>query len=266
MAATSDDAEISRLLVRVLNAFDLGEYARDGRWMAHVRDLRRIVAADYCSTVKSHRTAGMFPVRSFVSDAQREFPEFNVQPIRFDVGLRRRISALGINLQMQPYLRRRPLRGFYHRDPDHGPLIWVNLAHPPGAVAASLGHELGHWYRERLLGCASDSTSVPFFNGNFVGHLKRPDELFADVFPVLAAYPTSIAAEIFPAGGWRSVARRALRLDGATLRRLRTHLAANYGFDALPRTEGAVSRRIYYVTSMVHFARLRWALLAEFDL
>jgi hypothetical protein len=36
-----------------------------------------------------------------------------------------------------------------------------------------------------------------------------------------------------------------------------------YGFDVHKRSRLKTPRRIYYVTSMLHFARLRWAVVQE---
>jgi hypothetical protein len=187
-----------------------------------------------------------------------------VRPIAFDAGLH--IAAKPrIRLRLQDYARQLPLRGFYHRDPSTDAVIWVNTAHHPGAVAASLAHEFGHWYRERLLGSAADGTSIPFLNANFASHLTRPDELFADLFVLFAAYPTAVAARMFPTGGWRQAVKRVVQIDSATLGRVRRHLSSHYGFDAHRRSRLKTPRRIYYVTSMLHFARLRWAVLQELD-
>jgi len=258
------DRDLDRLVAEVLRT--LAGCEPDTRWQAQLRDLRRILAADYNRTIRTFHRSGNFPVRELLREAQHDFPGLNEQPAHFDAAARERLAKLGIRVRMQEYAQR-TLRGFYHRDPECGPLIWVNLAHPPGGVAASLGHEVGHWYREQLLGFAGEHTTVGFFNSDFAGHLARPDELFADVFTVLAAYPKEIAAKIFPRGGWRALVRRAAQFDLTPLTRVRDHLAAVYHFDMMNETPTLpVPHRIYYTASMVHFARLRWALLQEFDL
>ena len=40
-------------------------------------------------------------------------------------------------------------------------------------------------------------------------------------------------------------------------------MTSHYGFDIHQRADFAPPRRLYYVASMVHFARLRWAVLEE---
>jgi hypothetical protein len=253
-------------VAQILATFDFEEGGRDAHWRAQLRDLRRILAADYRGVVRKFDDAGLLPVSRLVRAARRHFPEFNERLTKFDAAARAQIDSLGINLRMEEYPQWRPLRAFYHCDKSRGCLIWLNLAHPAGAVAASLGHELGHWYRERLLGSPTERATIGFFNSDFAAHLTHADELFADLFPVLAAYPTAIAQRVFPTGGWRKAITKVAQLDRATLARLRAHLRSNYGLDAVERLTLDPPRRLYYLTSMLHFARLRWALLEEFGL
>lgn len=264
-AGSTEQTALDELVAQVLSTFDLAPSKPDARWRAHIQDLRRILSADYRGAVREFHRSGDLPVRRLIAEGRHHFPSLNEFPIQFDAASRDRMIGLGINLRLQPYARRPPLRGFYHREPRHKPIIWVNLVHPPGAVAASLAHELGHWYRERLLGGASEATTIGFFNSDFAAHLGSAEELFADVFPVLAAYPTSSAREVFPTGGWRRAVAKVAQLDVATLERIRRHLNSNYGFDMRECKDLEPPRRIYYLTSMLHFARLRWALLEELD-
>jgi len=260
------DAELDRLVAEVLSTFHIEADDGDPQWRARLRDLRRILARDYRATVRSLHRSGRLPVREFVGEARHHFPDMNRKAMQFDQAMRDQVTDLGIVLRFQEAPDRRTLRAFYHRDRRRGPLIWLNVAHLPGAVAASFGHELGHWFRERMLGPGESAPTRAFFNSDFAEHLRRPDELFADLFPVISAYPTAIAERVFPTGTWRQRLRKAAGLDRATLARLRAHLGSNYGFDIEQRLDWEPPRRLYYITSMLHFARLRWALLEEFDL
>ena len=101
MPTAAERAEIDQQVARILSAFDLDGVQTSAGWQAQLRDLRRILARDYRSTV-----------RSLLGDARRQFPEFNVEPLQFDASLRARLSALGITLRMEEYARRPPLRAF----------------------------------------------------------------------------------------------------------------------------------------------------------
>jgi len=266
MNRTSTDCELDRLVTEILSTFRIEADDGDPQWRARLRDLRRILARDYRATVRSLHRSGRLPVREFVRETGRYFPAMNRKALQFDKAMRDQVVQLGVALRMEEAPERRSLRAFYHRDGRHGPLIWLNVAHLPGAVAASFGHELGHWFRERMLGPGTEEPPRAFFNADFADHLRRPEELFADLFPVIAAYPTNIAERVFPTGSWPQRLRKMTRLDRGTLARLRAHLGSNYGFDIEQRLDWEPPRRFYYVTSMLHFARLRWALLEEFDL
>jgi hypothetical protein len=61
-------------------------------------------------------------------------------------------------------------------------------------------------------------------------------------------------------GGWW----RAKNLTEAALNEIRGHLRKVYGFDLMERIP--VNQRLNYLSGMIRYAKLRWALLAEFDL
>ena len=89
------------------------------------------------------------------------------------------------------------LRGFYCRA-DVGEkskfVIFVNTAHHPGAVGATLGHELGHYIYGSLVGEKAAHTA--FMEGAFANHLIEEDELFADSLVALAAYSPELIERI----------------------------------------------------------------------
>jgi len=254
-------SEIDARVAEILEAFALDQQANSASWQRQLGELRRIVAADYDEAVDRLLRSGEPNPAELLKRARHEFPDFNRQPLTFSPEVRQTIADRGIQLHLGSRHTSPGLRGFYHREAGRGPLIWVNLAHPPGAVAASLGHELGHWYREQLIVAQNPSDTRVFFNGRFTDHLEAPDELFADLFPVLAAYPRPLALKLFPRQrGIRATLEHVLELDRATIARIRAHLTDHYGFDPA-QTEQPPPRRLYYLGSMLHFARLRRALL-----
>lgn len=254
--------ELDRQVEELLATFDLPSAQSGARWRAQLRDLRRILGIDYCAAVRAMHARGRLTAAALLHAAQRDFPELNRTPLVFDAAMRAHICQLGIRLRMRSSPRHGPLRAFYSRFDELGPIIWLNLAHPPGAVAASLGHELGHWYHDRLFEASAAKGAKVFFNSNFAQHFEDPAELFADLFPVLAAYPRDLALRIFPTRGWRATLAQ---MDRRILGRVRAYLRGNYGFDTPDARNREPPRRLYYITSMVHFARLRWALLRELD-
>ncbi len=253
--------ELEESVAGVLEEFSLSEHARKRGWQRQVKELRQILAADYVVAVERLLASSEPPLQALVQRARSEFPDFNRRPLHFDQRILDAVAAGGVLLRMEARGTSPGLRGFYYRAAGTRPLIWLNLAHPAGAVAASLGHELGHWYREQLLSTPPPPHKRAFFNANFTDHLTSTEELFADVFPVLAAYPHPLARVLFPKQrGWRASAQHMLHLDRATITRIRTHLTTHYGFDTAQSSQ-PVPRRMYYVASMLHYARLRRALL-----
>ena len=58
---------------------------------------------------------------------------------------------------------------------------------------------------------------------------------------------------------------RADNLTEAAFAEVRRHLKKAYDFD-LPLEQMSEEQRLRYLTGMIHYAKLRWALLAEYDL
>jgi hypothetical protein len=158
-----------------------------------------------------------------------------------------------------------PLRGFYYQGPEVGSLIWVNVRHVPTAVAASLAHEIGHWLWDDLQHSAA-SVTHPFYNAAFAAHLRDPRELFADAFTTIAAYPRQAARRFFARSGWRRALSGLGAADQNTVVAVHAYLQREYGADLGPQSELSLGRRFNYITSMVHFAKVRAAALEAVDL
>jgi hypothetical protein len=80
----------------------------------------------------------------------------------------------------------------------------------------------------------------------------------------LAGYPRPIAQRIFETPWDWGLVARAKSLTDAALNEVRGHLRKVYGLDLMARIPP--SRRLHYLAGMIHYAKLRWALLAEYDL
>src|SRR5439155_3305864 len=89
------------------------------------------------------------------------------------------------------------LRGFFCRA-DVGDakkfVIFLNTAHLPAAVAATFGHELGHYLYGSLVG--EYQTMSAFIEGTFAKHLTEEHELFADACVAFAAYNKDLIQKI----------------------------------------------------------------------
>jgi hypothetical protein len=124
-------------------------------------------------------------------------------------------------------------------------------------------HELGHHVSAKLLGLDQEPVHF-FFDSDYATHLAEPGELAADVAVSLAGYPEGKARQIFAQPWDWGLVARAKNLSEENLSDIRVHLKRVYGFDLMGRVPA--DRRVHYLTGMIHYAKLRWAVLAEYDL
>ena len=149
------------------------------------------------------------------------------------------------------------LRGFYCRanlGDKSKFVIFVNTAHHPGAVGATLGHELGHFIYGSLVGEKAAHTA--FMEGAFANHLIEQDELFADSLVALAAYSPELIKKI------GNVTHLKPGSSDDLFNRIKyayDMIGPRYDLD-LSKSKMAAAWRVRYLTSMAHFFKLRCAL------
>ncbi len=251
-------ADVDDLINDILRAFAFRPRP-SASWKARLRDLRWILGSDYAAAVDRFARAGDLPLVRLEEEARKVFPEFNRQPLQFDDTVER-VACHQVQVRMSRYGKAgHPLRGFYHHDSGDR-LIWLNVGHVPTAVAATLGHEVGHALWDDVLRPRASGTK-PFYNAEFAAHLRDPRELFADVFATVAAYPADAARELFTRRGWpRNFS--GLKEKGADgVAAVQQHLSRHYGADLSAASGLPVARRFYYMSSMIHFAKVRAAAL-----
>ncbi len=109
-------------------------------------------------------------------------------------------ARLGALLHAEPFdgVKGRALRGFYVHDREilGRPLICINSANHPVAVAAAFWHEMGHHLTNRIFDAKCDLSSSNF-STNYQDHLDDPREIVADMVLALAGYPSSAATTLF---------------------------------------------------------------------
>jgi len=159
------------------------------------------------------------------------------------------------------------LRGFYVNRKEgmlQRPLIYVNTAHHPLAVSSTFCHEVGHHMSSELLGQSEEEPVHFFFDADYASHLEEPGELAADVMVSIAAYPEPFARKVFETPWKWGLVAQAKDMTEAALAEVRGHLKRMYGFDLMERIPA--HQRLHYLSGMIHFAKLRWALLAEYEI
>lgn len=258
-----EQERIALTLAQILARFDVRP-SRTRRWLAYLDDLRRILLADYVEAVDSALGSHRLPLRDLIESVRERLPEFNRRPLALAATLdyaRDRRRGLGLNIRLSRYGEQgHPLRGFYHFAADAPPLIWVNRQHTPTAISASFAHELGHHFWQDVAGGSSEETRTLQHDG-LAQHLAEPRELFADIFATLSGYPTTAARNLFGHTRW---GRAQLGLGPAVLERIaaiESHVHRHYPGD-LSRDSGLPeSLRLYYLGSMIHFSKVRAAVL-----
>ena len=158
---------------------------------------------------------------------------------------------------------RRNLRGFYIPQGvtlDDTPTIYLNTDYHPVAVAATAYHELGHHIIETKIarGPRSSAATVSFAN-DYASHLRDPYELLADAVISLGAYPAPRAKELF-----QSSAMNANREEVSMVFNAAGHLKAHWNFDF--KNNLPTEQNLHYLAGLIHFAKIRHAILTEFGL
>lgn len=181
------------LIERLLDGLNLPATATPGEYEHPMADLRTVLAADY-------REAPGFPSNSLTHELIRVVENL-ITPYRHiwrcwqdrqNVHQLRKVFRWGdVVVNAQPYMQDTGLSlwGFScaaKLDARNKFVIYLNTAHDPGAVAATIGHELGHYVYNAIGGgtCAEQAAM-----GNiFAAHLAQEEELFSDAVVALSAY------------------------------------------------------------------------------
>jgi hypothetical protein len=216
---------------------------------------------NYATAIRKHYDRGQ--LRKMLAEMQHMLPALNQQVFRTTDPRRLEKIAddLGVMLHADRFdgLEGRSLRGFYLDDTEllNRPSIWVNTATHPVGVAAAFWHEVGHHLTKQILD--SDDHRVHYaFKTNHQNHLSDASEIAADMVMVLACYPKAAAKTLF-AGGSLSEQN-----TDRMLSRVRPYLNSVTGFDFV--NQFSSQENLHYLAGIVHLAKLRAALLSEYEI
>ncbi len=261
------DREVDAIADRILAGAKLsGSSLR--AWRKPMREIECLLRRDYVRALR--KCLGYREAKSILSAAIGVWPEFNRERVEIPRSRCAEISRkLSVHLSARPY--RAPeglaLRGFYVHEARSlltKPMIYVNTAHHPAAVAATFGHEVGHHLAHGIFEESRNPVDF-FFDAAYSGHLDDPIELAADVVVSLGCYPESVARRIFATASWKGgLVASAQHLSQDAVMQVCEHLKCRYHVD-FTRTDQP-DRNLVYLAGMVHYAKLRWALLAEYEL
>jgi hypothetical protein len=262
MATTTQRGALDSLIREILKSA-----GPDSRKLAPGRVQKQFQSAarqDYAPRLRAHFDRQ--EMRELFADFRSALPALNAEVFR--IREPRRLAAVAADLGARFRASRfegeegKSLRGFYIDDPyvSKGPLICVNTACHPVAVASAFWHELGHHLTSRTFDVAHPVQRQLSFGSTYEDHLDNPLEVAADILATLAVYPKPVAKRIFrgfvESGDAPNIENLVLKA--------RAHLRSVSGFDFKPGV--TAMENVQYLAGMMHFIRLRWVLLSEYEI
>lgn len=231
-------------------------------------EIKRLWGQDYGDALRSHLSRA--EVREVVREAKRSaWPHLNDSAVRLGSmkEFAERASALGADFRIarMPWPSGLALFGFY-LGKDSGlekrPLICLNGAHHRAAVATAFLHEVGHHVTAELFSTRKEMIQLSRQTG-YGAHLDDPRELAADILVSLGLYPRKMASQLFASTRDRETpsAGQGTKLPPAAKAVLGTAQRYGLDFESLP-----VQKKLQYQAGLIHFTRLREALLDEYGL
>jgi hypothetical protein len=280
--------EVDQLVSKLLGEIKVPFGSLGTRVLNQLSDLKRILSTDYMEVPALPSKPLLRELEQIVeNDIKQHMPALPSKPLLreleqiIDNDLKLRTPAYGnfgslgspqllchlgkifgpreLELRAEPYRTGAglSLRGFDCRA-DVGEkskfVIFVNTAHHPGAVAATLGHELGHYIYGSLVGEKASHTA--FMEGAFANHLVEEDELFADSLVALSAYSPELIKKI---GGVTHLKPGSADMLFSSIKDAYGMIGKSYDLD-LAKGKMEAAWRVRYLTSMAHFFKLRCAL------
>jgi hypothetical protein len=268
MSSRGPDALVSRevdlLVSKLLGEIQVPFGSLGTRVLTQLADLKKILSTDYMEVPALPEKRLLKELSRVVeNDIKQHTPTYeglaDLASPQLIAHLENLFGPRQLELRAEPYTTGAglSLRGFYCRA-DVGDkskfVIFVNTAHHPGAVAATLGHELGHYIYGSLVGEKAQHTA--FMEGAFANHLNEEDELFADSLVALSAYGTDSLDRL------DGIAQLRLGSSDDLFNRIKSAykmLGPRFNLD-LAKGKMAAALRVRYLTSMAHFLKLRCAL------
>lgn len=233
-------------------------------WKRPQDDIRKLCQRDYPASVRRHLSPGQ--IKELLYRARKVWPHFNQKVLGPPSGVffSRAADALQLHFKAAHYSSL-ALYGFYIDRANtqlSKPLIFINSAHHALAIGTAFCHEVGHHFCTEVRKPRKPAGISFYFDAAYHSHLRDKRELFADAVVSLAGYPQATAAKLFTQALAEKTSSKGA-LDQALIARIRKHIERSYGFEF----SASLSPRqnLQYLAGMLHYAKLRAALLQEFD-
>lgn len=210
-------------------------------------------------------------MREIVAEARRRvWPRLNRDPVRLvsPQEFTRLWAAMGVEFRLAKLGGKYGLAllGFYLQKmgPAKRPLICVNTAHHPVAVGAAFSHEMGHHLTAQIFATSNEQTHYLAYTA-YEEHLSEPAELAADSLVSLGVFPSEIARRLFERPGAGARKHRASETPSRpAFEQVLRYFESRYGLRFNSRFSS--HRKLQYLAALIHFTKLRQALLYEYDI
>ena len=176
MAANQESSVVGQLVVEILEAAGKSSLPRASRSRGPENDFQTILRRDYARALDAHFSKR--EMRAIVMALEVTMPglnrdSFTPKPVH---DLEKLASILGADFRADAFAGPEGLAvlGFYAKKRGR-PLICVNSAHHPAAVAAAFLHEAGHHLTSRLFDMSQEPVE-PLFGQDFNSHFDDPME------------------------------------------------------------------------------------------
>lgn len=233
-------------------------------------EIQSLEQQDYARPLR--RALGRSEVRDIVAEARSTvWPRLNDESVKLvsPTEFTRLWSGQGVQFQLAKLQGAEGLAllGFYVREMGSSrlPLICVNTAHHPAAIGAAFSHEMGHHLVGRLFDSCKPHAQLLTYTA-YGEHLNDPEELAADVLVSLGVFPGAIARKIFlkPKKASRSKSVAGAELPDSVSTSVLEYFKGRFGLSFGARLPCA--KKLQYLAGVIHFAKLRRALLTEYDI
>lgn len=267
-AVKTGSSNFDRLAAEVFAA-SRGSHSSAAASRSAIEEIRFLEQHDYAGPLR--RSLGRSEVRQIVAEARSTvWPQLNEESLKLvsPKEFTRRWSGMGIQFQLAKLGGEEgtALLGFYVRETGRSrlPLICVNTAHHPAAVGAAFSHEMGHHLTGMLFDSHKDHAQLLTYTA-YAEHLDDPEELAADILVSLGVLPAAIARRILmPSVKGRTAKSRAEESADSISAKVLKYFESKYGLNF--REHLPSSKKLQYLAAVVHFTKLRRALLTQYDL
>jgi hypothetical protein len=267
---TTTDATIHGLISEILSGASSAGRKASGRLVTAASEVETLAREDYRSAVRKIFHAS--EIQELLTEARRmAWPHLNEESIRLVTPeeFARHWSPLGVDFKLADMSSAAPgglaILGFYiHRPPGaQKPLICVNTAHHQAAVGAAFAHEMGHHVAAQVFG--PEPGPLPLLYTGYRNHLEDSRELAADVLVSVGIFPRKTAKRTFRKRSIPRERREELAPDGEfELGEVLEYYLRKYGLSVDAKLSSG--QNLQYLAGMLHYAKLRVALLDGYDI